>query len=201
MFLRHPLTHLYRWHVFFTKCPRDFNLLHMLPDYLVQLRVVLTVTLAFSPSTHMTTSLPSPTHIPSCFSISHTLLTMAWFTVSASLTAPHSLRVKVIACLSVLPFLPRPRVGQPFGVRTPRFLVISHDVPFPLYSFCFVQFTSQPSESLFRCQSSYLCFGESMLGVNANSIVHVSLFFCNFFSFFFHIFERTESLNLRGKVC
>ena len=33
MFLRHPLTHLDRWHVFFTKCPWDFNLLHMLPDY------------------------------------------------------------------------------------------------------------------------------------------------------------------------
>ena len=34
---------------------------------LVRLRVVLTV--ALSPSTHMNASLPSPTHIPSCFSI------------------------------------------------------------------------------------------------------------------------------------
>ena len=25
MFLRHPLTHLDRWHVFFTKCPRDYQ--------------------------------------------------------------------------------------------------------------------------------------------------------------------------------
>ena len=25
MFFRHPLTHLDRWHVFFTKCPRDYQ--------------------------------------------------------------------------------------------------------------------------------------------------------------------------------
>ena len=151
---------------------------------LVRLRAVLTVALAFSPSTHMTASLPSPTHIPSCFSISHTLLAMAWFTVSTYLTASHSPRVKVIACFLILPFLHRPRVGQPFGVRTLRFLVISHDVPFPLYSFSFVQFTSQRSESLFRCRSGNLCSGESTFGVNANSIVHVWLVFRNFFSCF-----------------
>ena len=67
------------------------------------------------------------------------------------------------------------------GVRTLRFLVLFHDVPSPLYSVYFVQFTSQRSESLFRCPSGYLCSGESTFGVNANSIVHVWLVFRNFF--------------------
>ena len=70
MFLRHPLTHLDRWLVFFTKCPRDFNLLHMLPDYLIYASLI--------------TSSNQPVHLPtlwiywaivfSCILFSHLLL-------------------------------------------------------------------------------------------------------------------------------
>ena len=143
-------------------------------------------------TTHMTASLPSPTHIPSCFSISHTLLAMAWFTVSTSLTAPYSPRVKVIACFSILFFLPRPRVGQPFGVRTPRFLVISHYVPFPLYSFSFVQFTSQRSDSLFRCQRGYYAPVRARWELTQTPSFMFGLFFeifCFFFVFVFPYFR------------